>query len=129
MIPGARSAGPALGVPEQSSSTVCPCRVSPACSSAGPDQSSPHPRCQGSRGHQLPFHTRERAALPPSPCHNPIKALLADSSLSPGMLLRTSSAAIRTAPVPATSPWQTSHNFLSPDIKQECPAAPPLTGD
>lgn len=62
-------------------------------------------------GDKVPFHAREKVDLFSSPCHNPIKALLADSSLLPRALLCAFHQHPHTAPVQAASPWQI-HTFL-----------------
>lgn len=82
-----------------------------------------HPCCQGGRRQQLPFHTREKAALSSSPSHNPIKALLPGGSFSPGVLLGASSAGTHTAPVPATSLWRTQTQFFISRHKAAVPCS------
>lgn len=88
-----------------------------------------HPCCQGGRRQQLPFHTREKAALSSSPSHNPIKALLPGGSFSPGVLLVPLPQAPTQHLCQPPLSGELRRNFLSPDVKQQCPAGPPLTGD
>lgn len=116
---------------------ISPDRSSVPCSQEPEEHSQPLgalPAAPGTRlnpfnpcfqEHQLPFHSREKAALSSPPCYNPIKALLADGPLARG----ASTAGTHTALVPAPLPGKPSRNLLSADTKQQCPAAPPLTGD
>lgn len=108
---------------EHSQPSEHPGTGNPACSSWHQAE-SPHlnPCFQG---HQLPFHAGEKAALSSPACPNPIKALLADAPLTRG----ASTSGTHTELVPAPLPGKPSRNLLSADTKQQCPAAPPLTGD
>lgn len=99
-----------------------PGRGNPACSSQFHAEA---PQILASRGISSPSTPGKKAAFPSPAPYNPIKALLADGPLAWG----ASATGTHTALVPAPLPGKPSHNLLSANTKQQCPAAPPLTGD